>query len=251
METTTHAASTRDPQRMLSVRIDRGRHAGAGDYASYLIPWRENQTILDVVTEIQRTLEPTLSYRFACRVGVCGSCAMTVNGRPRWTCRTHVRRVEEDGQIVIEPLRNMPRIKDLVVDMSGFFDKWKKAGNRFVGTATRNDPPANIAPQSRRRKLADAAIECINCGVCHAACDVVAWDRQYLGPAALNRAWSLFNDERHADPRAVLRQASAGSGCNACHSQGNCMTHCPVHLSPTGSIAGLKKNALMLFLQGG
>src|SRR6218665_2087190 len=83
METTTHAASTPDPQRMLSVRLDRGRHAGAGDSAGYLIPWRENQTILDVVTEIQRTLEPTLAYRFACRVGVCGSRAMTANRTPR------------------------------------------------------------------------------------------------------------------------------------------------------------------------
>jgi fumarate reductase iron-sulfur subunit len=176
---------------------------------------------------------------------------MTVNGKPRWTCRTHVSRVEEDGVIVIEPMRNMPRIKDLVVDMSEFFDKWKKAGNTFVGTATRHDPPAAVSPNSKKRKMADAAIECINCGVCYASCDVVAWDKEYLGPAALNRAWTLFNDERHADPKDVLKKATSGSGCNSCHTQGNCMTHCPVSLSPTGSIAGLKKNALLQFLKGG
>lgn len=236
------------PQRMLTVRINRGTEQG--QTTSYCVPWRENQTVLDVVTEVQRTLEPTLSYRFACRVGVCGSCAMNVNGKPRWTCRTHVSRVEEDGVIVIEPLRNLPRIKDLVVDMSEFFDKWRKAGSTFVGTATRSDPPARVSPQSKQRKRADAAIECINCAVCYAACDVVAWDPDYLGPAALNRAWSLFNDERHADSRDVLRQATSGSGCNACHSQGSCMTHCPVSLSPTGSIAGLKKSALIQFLKG-
>ncbi|WP_137920349.1 2Fe-2S iron-sulfur cluster-binding protein [Hydrogenophaga sp. 2FB] len=236
-------------QRMLKVRINRG--PGSGDHATYAVPWRENQTVLDVVTEVQRTQEPTLSYRFACRVGVCGSCAMTVNGKPRWTCRTHVSRVEEDGVIVIEPLRNMPHVKDLVVDMAEFFGKWKQAGNTFVGTATRHDPPAHVLPQSRKRKMADAAIECINCGVCYAACDVVSWNKDYLGPAALNRAWTLFNDERHADPTDVLRKATSGSGCNSCHSQGSCMTHCPVELSPTGSIAGLKKNALTLFLKGG
>ena len=236
------------PQRTLTVKIYRGE--SEGDFVTYSVPWRENQTVLDVVTEVQRSLEPTLSYRFACRVGVCGSCAMTVNGKPRWTCRTHVSRVEEDGVIVIEPLRNMPRIKDLVVDMSEFFDKWKKAGNEFKGTATRHDPPANVSPQSKKRKLADAAIECINCGVCYAACDVVAWDKEYLGPAALNRAWTLFNDERYADAKGVLRQATSGSGCNSCHSQGSCMTHCPVSLSPTGSIAGLKKNALLSFFKG-
>lgn len=235
-------------QRTLTVKIYRGE--GEGDFVTYSVPWRENQTVLDVVTEVQRLLEPTLSYRFACRVGVCGSCAMTVNGKPRWTCRTHVSRVQEDGVIVIEPLRNMPHIKDLVVDMSEFFDKWKKAGNTFIGTATRHDPPAHVLPQSKKRKLADAAIECINCGVCYAACDVVAWDKEYLGPAALNRAWTLFNDERHADPKGVLKQSTSGSGCNSCHSQGSCMTHCPVSLSPTGSIAGLKKNSLLSFFKG-
>lgn len=239
--------SSPTPQRSLTVRISRG--TGDGSFSSYTVPWRENQTVLDVVTEVQRTQEPTLSYRFACRVGVCGSCAMTVNGTPRWTCRTHVSRVEEDGLIVIEPLRNMPRIKDLVVDMREFFDKWKKAGNTFIGTATRNDPPASVQPQSKKRKLADAAIECINCGVCYAACDVVSWDKAYLGPAALNRAWTLYNDERHADPQGVLQQATSGSGCNSCHTQGNCMQQCPVSLSPTGSIAGLKRSALLRFFK--
>ena len=234
--------------RQLTVRISRG--AGDGEFTVYSVPWRDNQTVLDVVTEVQRTLEPSLSYRYACRVGVCGSCAMTVNGKPRWTCRTHVSRVEEDGVIVIEPLRNMPRIKDLVVDMREFFQKWKRAGNTFVGTATRHDPPAMVSPQSKKRKQADAAIECINCGVCYAACDVVSWDPEYLGPAALNRAWTLFNDERHADPKDVLRQATSGSGCNSCHTQGSCMKHCPVDLSPTGSIAGLKRSALLNLLKG-
>ena len=103
---------------------------------------------------------------------------------------------------------------------------------------------------NRIRKQADAAIECINCGVCYAACDVVSWDPEYLGPAALNRAWTLFNDERHADPKDVLRQATSGSGCNSCHTQGSCMKHCPVDLSPTGSIAGLKRSAIFSLLKG-
>jgi fumarate reductase iron-sulfur subunit len=170
---------------------------------------------------------------------------MTVNGKPRWTCRTHVSRVQDEGTVTIEPLRNLPRIKDLVVDMTEFFAKWRKAGSTFQGTATRADPPARISPESKPRKLADAGIECINCAVCYAACDVVNWDKEYLGPAALNRAWTLYNDERHADRKGVLKQATSGSGCNSCHTQGSCMTHCPVGLSPTGSIAGLKRQAML------
>jgi fumarate reductase iron-sulfur subunit len=139
----------------------------------------------------------------------------------------------------------------LVVDMTEFFRKWRKAGSTFKGTATRADPVAKISPQTKERKRADAAIQCINCGVCYAACDVVSWDKEYLGPAALNRAWTLYNDERHADRKGVLRDAMSGSGCNSCHTQGSCMTHCPVKLSPTGSIAGLKKSAFLSWLRGG
>ena len=237
--------------RQLTVRIARGSGPGEGRLVEYRVPWRANHTVLLVVTEIQRHQEPGLAYRFACRVGVCGSCAMTVNGQPRWSCRTHVSRVQQDGGIALEPLRHMPRIKDLVVDMAGFFDKWRRAGNTFVGRTTRRDPVARVSPQGKQRKLADAAIECINCGVCQAACDVVGWTPQYLGPAPLNRAWTLHNDERHADRQGLLRRVMAEGGVGSCHAQGHCMAQCPVELSPTGSIAGLKKAGLLGFLRRG
>lgn len=230
----------------LIVRIWRG--ADKGQFVTYRVPARANQTVLDVVTEVQRRHEPALAYRFACRVGVCGSCAMTVNGTPRWTCRTHVNRVADGGEITIEPLRNMPRIRDLATDMTGFFEKWARAGGRFHGRTTRQDPPVPVDPNSARRRLADAAIECINCAVCHAACDVVAWNDDYLGPAALNRAWTLVNDDRHGDGQQTLLQAMAAGGCGACHTQGSCTRHCPIGLSPTRSIAGLKRLSLLRLL---
>ncbi len=108
--------------RFLQVRVRRG---GESDFRfeNYRVPAMQSQTVLDVVTWIQRNLEPALSYRFACRVGMCGSCAMTVNGKPRWTCRSHVDDVLENGALVNEPLRNLPVIKDLVCDRSQFVDK--------------------------------------------------------------------------------------------------------------------------------
>ena len=93
----------------LHVSVWRG--GAAGSLAAYDVPAQDSQTVLDVVTYIQRHLEPTLSYRFACRVGMCGSCAMTVNGVPRWTCRTHVRRVASGGRLELRPLENLPVIK--------------------------------------------------------------------------------------------------------------------------------------------
>ena len=224
----------------LTVSIWRG--GADGEYQSYQVELRQNQTVLDIVTEVQRQHEPSLAYRFACRVGVCGSCAMTVNGVPRWTCRTHVNQVAQNNELTIAPLRNLPVIKDLVVDMKPFFEKWQRAGGRFEGTSTRHEPVATISAASSGRKAADAAIECINCAVCYSACDVVGWDENYTGPAALNRVWTLVNDERQNNRRAVLDQAFADGGCGSCHSHGNCTRHCPVELSPSESIASLKRS---------
>ena len=181
----------------LTVSLWRG--AEQGRYETYEVPRRDNQTVLDVVTFVQRHLDPTLSYRFACRVGMCGSCAMTVNGRPRWTCRTHVSKVADGGRLEIGPLENLPVIKDLTTDMRPFFEKWQQAKGVFAPSRTRDDDIEQIRPDSAVRIAADAAIECINCGVCYAACDTVRWDSEYLGPAALNRAWSCF--ERRARQR--------------------------------------------------
>jgi len=208
------------------------------------------QTVLDLITHVQRTREPSLSYRFACRVGMCGSCAMTVNGVPRWTCRTLVSDVVKGGRLTIEPLRNLPVIKDLVTDMSGFFDKWQQAGGTFVPPAEPATLFALIPPADEKRRAVDAAIECIGCGVCYAACDVVTWDRDYLGPAALNRSWSLINDERDADQLGRLRAVAARGGCRSCHSQQSCAEHCPKGLNPTASIAGLKRAMVGALLKG-
>ena len=233
----------------LRVTVWRGDESGSLE--SYSVPRATKQTVLDVVTYIQRRLDATLSYRFACRVGMCGSCAMTVNGKPRWTCRTNVDRVAKGGRLELRPLRNMPVIKDLAVDMTGFFEKWQAAGGQFVPTATRHEPTATIPPTDPERQAADAGIECINCGICTAACDVVAVDPDYLGPAALNRAWTLMNDERDGGHDERLRAVTAGGGCLSCHSQGSCAQHCPNGLNPTASIAGLKRLALLAALRGG
>jgi fumarate reductase iron-sulfur subunit len=232
----------------LSVSLWRGGRDGR--YETYAVPRRESQTVLDVVTYVQRHLDPTLSYRFACRVGMCGSCAMTVNGRPRWTCRTHVAKVADDGRLEIGPLENLPLIKDLATDMQPFFEKWQQAKGVFAPSKTRNDAIPRMNPDSPARIVADAAIECINCGVCYSACDTVRWNSEYLGPAALNRAWTLVNDERDAGNIARLQAIAASGGCHSCHSHQSCQEHCPVSLNPTASIAGLKRRATAAYLNG-
>src|SRR5207342_1559305 len=122
-----------------SIEVSLWRGKEDGRYQAFSVPLRENQTVLDVVTWVQRNADPTLAYRYACRVGMCGSCAMTVNGRARWTCRTHVDAVADGDRLEIGPLSHLPVVRDLVVDMTPFFDRWAEARGSFVPTATRRD----------------------------------------------------------------------------------------------------------------
>ena len=97
----------------------------------------------------------------------------------------------------------------------------------------------------------DKAIECINCGVCYAACDSVRWNEAYLGPAALNRAWTLVNDERDAGNGERLAAVAAAGGCHSCHTHQSCEQHCPQAINPTASIAGLKRRTISAYWRGG
>ena len=221
-----------------------------GRFERYDVPRRASQTVLDVVTYVQRHVDPSLAYRYACRVGMCGSCAMTVNGRARWTCRTHVDAVAANGVVEIAPLNHLPIVRDLVVDMTAFFDKWAAAKGAFAPTATRRDDFARVKPATQQRRAIDATIECIGCGVCYASCDVVGWKPDYLGPAALNRAFTLLEDVRDGARTDRLRAIAVDAGCQACHTHQSCTERCPKHLTPTGSIAGLKRMVAWATVKG-
>ena len=231
----------------LKVTIERAPDARA----EFDVPAYENQTVLDVVSWVQQNADPTLSYRFACRVGMCGSCAMMVNGVPRWTCRTHISKVSDGNALTIAPLRNLPVVKDLVVDMDPFFDKWVGAEGVHHASLTRNDPIAAVDETAPARVQANAGIECINCSVCYAACDTVAGNPDYLGPAALQRAWTLLNDTKDEGRAAILDAVSGAGGCHNCHAMGSCTTYCPNDLDPMSAIAGLKWETTRTFFKRG
>jgi fumarate reductase iron-sulfur subunit len=155
---------------------------------------------------------------------------------------------------MLEPLKNFTVVKDLAVEMTQFFDKWSDAKGYFEPKKSWQDVSqrdfAVVPPQSAERQAADAGIECIGCGVCYSACDVVAWDKDYFGPAALNRAWTLMNDVRDNARDARLKAVSGSAGCHACHTHMNCTQFCPKAIAPTYSIAGLKR-AMMSRVFGG
>ena len=142
-------------------------------------------------------------------------------------------------------------IKDLATDMSEFFDKWARAKGQLQGHAqTRHDDFARVVAGLARARAANAGIECIGCGVCYASCDVVAWRPDYLGPAALNRAWTLVNDVRDVGQAERLRAVAGDAGCHACHTQARCTERCPKRLAPTLAIAGLKRAVARAAVRG-
>jgi succinate dehydrogenase/fumarate reductase iron-sulfur protein len=212
----------------------------------FWVPAREGMTVLDALVDAQRRLDPTLAFRYACRVGMCGSCGMVINGRERWACRTLLKSLKA-GIVTVRPLYHFPLIRDLVVDMAPFAEQTARVGGAFV---PKTDPPAfaRIPAAAPERERIDPAIECIGCGMCVSACTMVANDERFPGPAALNRLFTLQQDSRDAarpDRSAVMLSEDT---LMRCHTETNCTDVCPMSISPTQSILALRRRAVWRLL---
>lgn len=210
---------------------------------TYQVPPFENMSILDVLMHIQNRLDKSLSFRFSCRVGMCGSCALRINGRPRLACRTQVDSLSA-REITLLPLPNFPIIRDLVVDMEPFFEKWKRIKPYYVPKPDITEP-VTIPPGSREREFIDDMLDCITCGACYSACSMVATHGEFLGPSVLNRAYTLIADKRDAMGRERLKVVDRSSGVWRCHTQFNCAEVCPKNIVPTRSIQNLKRRCVL------
>lgn len=209
---------------------------------SYEVAVSADTTVLDALVAIQRGEDSTLAFRYACRVGMCGSCAMVVNGRERWACRTRVAALG-GGPISVRPLYHFPLLRDLVVDMASFGARQRAAGAAFVPAADATPYAAIAAPSSERDEI-DAAIECIGCGMCVSACTMVAANERFPGPAALNRAFTVQRDRRDAAHGARWAALLSDDALIRCHGQASCTEVCPMELSPTDSILRLRRMAV-------
>ena len=209
----------------------------------FWVPAREGMTVLDALVDAQRRLDPTLAFRYACRVGMCGSCGMVINGRERWACRTLLKSL--DTRIVtVRPLYHFPLIRDLVVDMAPLAEQTARVGGTFSPREAEAPAFAPIGGDAPERQRIDAAIECIGCGLCVSACTMVANDSRFPGPAALNRLFTVAADSRDAgdpDRAAILLSEDT---LVRCHSQANCTDVCPMEISPTESILALRRRAV-------
>jgi succinate dehydrogenase / fumarate reductase iron-sulfur subunit/fumarate reductase iron-sulfur subunit len=219
---------------------------GAGEkprFETHCVKLAEKASILDSLFALQRGPCPDLAFRFSCRVGMCGSCAMVVNGRERLTCSTLIKTV--GTELRIEPLRNLPVVRDLAVNLKPFFAAYQRALPQFI---PRDDLDASgfhpIPQDSAEWKAMEHQPQCIDCGSCYSACTLVTLNPRYLGPMALHRALNLIVDPRDKARSERLRMVTGEAGAFRCHTLGNCRDVCPRGISPTHSIERLKRLAV-------
>jgi len=224
-----------------TFKVFRWSEGGEERFDEFSVTAGPETTVLDALVELQRTADATLAFRYACRVGMCGSCAMVVNGRERWACRTRLVSLEA-STVTVRPLYHLPLIRDLVVDMAPFRSRMTAAGAALAPAPNAPDYAVVSRDTAERREI-DEAVECIGCAMCVSACTMVAHDEHFPGPAALNRAFTLQRDHRDDAKDARWEVLLSTDALARCHGQGNCTEVCPMDLAPTTSILRLRRMA--------
>jgi len=210
-------------------------------YKEYEVATHPGMTILDALHEIKWQQDGTLTFRRSCRSGICGSCAMQVHGLNRLACETQVEPLQKKT-IVIDPLPGFKVIKDLAVDMEPFYENMARIKPYLI-----NDEP----PPDRERiqspedfKVMEDPVACIMCGACTSSCPSFWYDQNYIGPAALAKAYRYTFDSRDKGAAERLEVLDNKHGLWRCHTIFNCMDACPKRIKITQHISNLKKKVI-------
>ena len=213
-------------------------------FDKYEVPFREDWVILDALNYIKDRVDGTLTFRWSCRMGVCGSCGMMVDGEPKLSCATFLSSYVP-GPIRVEPLRNFPVVRDLVVEMTDFMVKLKKIKPWII---RKDEKPlsqgAYLQTPAQLENYRQFSM-CINCLLCYAACPVYGLDNMFAGPAAIALAqrYNLDSRDQGADERREI--LSEHEGMWGCTFVGECTEVCPKHVDPAGAIQQYKVDAAM------
>lgn len=200
--------------------------------------------VLDGLIKIKNEIDPTLSFRRSCREGVCGSCAMNINGANTLACTKGMDECA-DGEVVVYPLPHQPVMRDLVTDLSGFFRQHAFIEPFLQADAT--DKQAEFIQSPDERKKLDGLYECILCACCSTSCPSYWWngdkngEEEYLGPAALLQAYRWLADSRDEKTNERLDKLEDEFRLYRCHTIMNCAQVCPKGLNPAKAIAEIKK----------
>ena len=206
----------------------------------YEIAPQPGMMLLDALLELKAE-DPTLSFRRSCREGVCGSDAMNINGQNGLACITRVSDLKQP--IELRPLPGQPVIRDLIVDLTQFYEQYKAVRPYLVRKDP--EPEAEVLQSPEQRAKLDGLYECILCGCCTTACPSFWWNpERFRGPAALLQAWRFLADSRDQDAEARLEELEGPYKLFRCHTIMNCVDVCPKGLNPTRAIGNIKSMML-------
>ncbi|MGH8828459.1 MAG: succinate dehydrogenase iron-sulfur subunit [Jiangellaceae bacterium] len=207
----------------------------------YDVPLRPDWTVLDGLNHVKDHLDPTLSFRWSCRMGICGSCGMTVDGDPRLTCGTFLTDLAP-GPVRVAPLANFPVLRDLVVDISDFLEKLPRVKPWIVADDVDQAETEFLQTPAELDEYKQFSM-CINCMLCYAACPVYGSDPTFIGPAAIALAERYDLDTRDHGESDRIDALLEGDGVWRCTFVGECTKVCPKHVDPAGAIQRYKLKA--------
>lgn len=211
---------------------------------SFEVPVKKGTTVLDALHYIKENLDGTLAWRYSCRMGVCGSCGMFINGFPRLACNTQVLELETEV-IDVKPLPNFDTIRDLVPDLSVLFEKHRSVRPFTIrkDAAEVDNPSGEFFQTEEELQRYLQFTYCIKCGLCMAACPTVATDKRYLGPQSLTQAHRYNADSRDEGGNERKDVALGPHGAFRCHFAGACSEACPKGVDPAFAIQLMKRDA--------
>jgi len=196
--------------------------------------------VLDALIKIKNEMDSSLTFRRSCREGICGSCAMNIDGGNTLACLCRIP-MEDDKPVTIYPLPHMSIIKDLVPDMNNFYKQYRSIEPWLQPGAPKADPNVEFLQSKADRKLLDGMYECILCACCSTSCPSYWWNGdKYLGPAVLMQAYRWIADSRDGAKKERLAALDDPFKLYRCHTIMNCTNACPKHLNPGQAIARIK-----------
>ena len=211
-------------------------------FQRYETPCRKDWVVLDALNYIKDKIDGSLSFRWSCRMGVCGSCGMMVNGEPTLTCATFLSSCAP-GPIRVEPLRYFPVVRDLVIEMSDFMSKLESVKPWILRQQEKPLAEGEYLQTPEQLDVYKQFSMCINCLLCYAACPVVGLDPHFIGPAAIALAQRYNMDSRDQGAKERLSILSQHEGIWGCTLVGECTRVCPKHVDPAGAIQQYKLTA--------
>ncbi len=211
-------------------------------FQSYEVPLRKDWVVLDALNYIKDKVDGSLTFRWSCRMGICGSCGMMVNGEPKLTCATFLTSYAP-GPVRVEPLRYFPVVRDLIVEMTDFMVKLKSVKPWIIRREEKSVADGEYVQTPQQLETYKQFSMCINCMLCYAACPVYGLDPLFSGPAAIALAQRYNLDSRDQGSRERMEILSQHEGIWGCTFVGECTEVCPKHVDPAGAIQQYKLSA--------